>query len=352
MINESANKPRMRVGFLLGSLNGAGAEKTIITLAGSMAKLGLDVDLYVLTGEKDYNVTNNIRVRVIPGDLSLLKKLKIRQITKRINYDLFVTSRAEYYDYISSKSVFCSVHITPTAWVNKEDYKSDRKIKKLKKKFKNKKLIALSRGIASDLIENLACKAENITIINNPYDIDGVRKKSLIKDNVPDFDYIIYVASFIKRKRHIDLLDSFSAISDKTLKLLLVGKGVEEEAIKLHAKKLGMLDRLVFWGWDKNPYRLIKNAKIAVLTSEAEGLPRALVEALIIGTPIVSTDCPSGPNEVLVGEFASFLAPVGDTKEMTKLMEHALCNYPPIENLDMDKFSADRVARQYLSFCE
>ena len=338
------------IGFLLGSLNGAGAEKTILTLAKNLILKGANVDLLLLSDHADYTAPEGINTILVTGKSKRLQRKSLSKITRAKKYDLFVTSRAEFYNSIEANSRYCSVHITPTAWLDKDisGLKKFSKIFKLKNKFKNKKLIALSEGIKSDLVNNLACRPEDVTIINNPFEINVIRQAAEQLGELPKDDYIVYVASFIKRKRHHDLIRAFASIKDKNIQLLFLGKGPEEGNLKKLAEGLGVLDRLIFWGWDENPYRLVKNAKLSILASEAEGLPRVLVESLSLQTPIISTDCPSGPNEVLIDELADFLVPVGDVAAMTQAIDEALQQYPIIAENFTRRFDASFIADKYL----
>ena len=350
MNNNIQYEGQKKIGLLLGSLSGAGAEKTILTLAKGLARRGVVVDLYVLGLRKaDYVVPAEVNVILLKGGNSFLKKIHLLVSTYSKKYSLFVTSRAEYYSFIHANKKICSVHITPTAWLSISDKKYIQKLKRLKAKFVGKELIALSQGIKDDLVNNLGCQSGAVTVINNPYRFEEIEEKASVQKDLPDFEYIIYVASFIPRKRHIDLLKAFSMIENKSIKLLLLGKGELFDDIANVANRLGIGDRVVFWGWDANPYRLIKHAKLSLLCSEAEGLPRALVESLIIGTPVVSTDCPSGPNEVLVGEFSGYLVPVGDVERLAEGIDAALVYYPSINNLDLSRFTVDSVVEKYMA---
>ena len=91
------------------------------------------------------------------------------------------------------------------------------------------------------------------------------------------------------------------------LVLLGKGKGDEEARLRKMIEDMGLAERVILPGYQTNPYPFIRHAKALILTSDAEGLPRALIESLLLGTPVVSVDCPSGPREILAGELADFL---------------------------------------------
>jgi len=342
----------LKFGFLIGSLSGAGAEKTILTIAAGLSDKGHEVHLFVLKNISDYLAPPSIKIHFIDQyDVNPRKALKkVSQDLGKLN--LFVSSRAEFYGSVQASINYCSVHITPTEWLRKRRgfavIKSYLQKIKLGKKFANKNLIALSQGIKDDLVENLSVEEKRVVVISNPFDMDLIQQKANESTeglNLPD-SYVIYVAALIPRKRHQDLLHAFSRIQNKQVKLLLVGKGKEEARLKQLVSELGLSNRVVFKNWDPNPYRLIKHAEISILTSEAEGMPRVLIESIIIGTPVISSDCRSGPNEVLVGENKAFLYPVGNIEILSHCIDEILF-HKPRQRIDVKRFDKKKVIKMY-----
>lgn len=341
-----------KIGFLIGSLSGAGAEKTILTIASGLAEKGHEVHLFVLKNRADYDVPQNVVTHFTEQYADQPRKA-LKKISQQLGpLDLFVSSRAEFYRCVESVINYCSVHITPTEWLQKRRglfaIKTFFQKLKLKKKFANKNLIALSQGIKEDLVGNLEVEEKRVVVISNPFDIDLIQNKANETTeglHLPD-SYIIYVAALIRRKRHEDLIHAFSRIENKQVKLLLVGKGKEEARLKKLVSDLGLSNRVVFKNWDPNPYRLIKNAEISILASEAEGMPRVLIESIIIGTPVISSDCRSGPNEVLVGENKDFLYPVGNIEALSHCIDKVLLNKPR-QDIDVRRFDKKTVIKMY-----
>jgi len=121
------------------------------------------------------------------------------------------------------------------------------------------------------------------------------------------------------------------------------------KAFKL-AKEYGIAERLVVPGFEQNPYNWIKHAQALVLSSDFEGLPTVLIEALAVGTPVVSTNCTFGPSEILTGELANYLVPVGNSEELAAKIKHVLANKPSVESADiLQKVNAEQVSQQYLA---
>lgn len=341
-----------KIGLLLNSLNGAGAQKTLLTLATKLKEQQVSVDCFIVHKNKnDYQVDDGIGVVYLEGDTQEQKERFFSEYTCNNHYDLLVTSQPEYYSAAHAAHKFCSVHHTPSSWNDRPTWRfwlRRQWMERDRQYYQNKNLIALSDGIKADLVENLGCNAERIHVINNPFDIKFIREKSLQSENLPEFPYIIYVASLTERKRHADLFHALAKISDKSIRLLLVGKGANERRLVKLAQKLKIMDRVVFWGWDANPYRLVKNARLAILASRAEGLPRVVVESMALQTPVVSTDCRSGPKEVLTGQFKPFLVPVGDVRAMSIAINRALESYPEIPENFVERFDGSFIAAKYI----
>ena len=108
--------------------------------------------------------------------------------------------------------------------------------------------------------------------------------------------------------------------------MVVLGKGPEEKKIKLLAHKLGLSDNILFLGFQKNPYKYIKKAEVFVLSSFHEGFGNVIVEAMACGTPVVSTNCMSGPREIIENGENGILFPVADQKALAEAVLKVLNN--------------------------
>ncbi|MNJ39993.1 4-alpha-N-acetylgalactosaminyltransferase [compost metagenome] len=95
-----------------------------------------------------------------------------------------------------------------------------------------------------------------------------------------------------------------------------MGKGALRPKIEMMIDDMGLANKVTIIDFQKNPYPYIKAAQALILTSDAEGLPTVLIEALICHTPVISVNCPSGPAEILIGELKEFLCPLNDIKTL------------------------------------
>ena len=159
-------------------------------------------------------------------------------------------------------------------------------------------------------------------------------------------EFILHVGRFSPQKRHDILLKAF-AQSGLDCRLVLLGSGRDQDrqSIKRIAMDLGISDRVIMPGFSDNPYAWMKKARLFVLSSDFEGFSLVLVESLICGTPVISTDCPSGPSEILT-DYPELLSPVGDTDALARNMRRYYDNPPAIDNRFLEKFSIETIIEQ------
>lgn len=192
------------------------------------------------------------------------------------------------------------------------------------------KIITVSEGIRQSLIERLSLDATRIVTIHNPYEVEHIR--ALSEESVGEFamlfDHPVIVAAgrLILAKGQWYLLRIFAELKRRRpgLKLVILGEGVLQERLIGMAGRLGLHTYscwnghdfhdnydVYFMGFQKNPFKFIAASKLFVMTSVWEGFGNTIVEAMACGTPVVSTDCPSGPGEIIRpgGEGVSGTAP-------------------------------------------
>lgn len=161
------------------------------------------------------------------------------------------------------------------------------------------KVLAVSQGVADTLVKDFAVSTRKIEIIANPVDLDLIATKAAEEAPVRiEGPYVAAMGRLVPNKNFALAIEAF-ARSSASGKLVILGEGPERQALEALAAKLGMADRVTLLGFCDNPYAVLARAQYVILSSNAEGFPNALVEALACGVPVVATDCPSGPFEVL-----------------------------------------------------
>jgi len=171
---------------------------------------------------------------------------------------------------------------------------------------KAQKIVCVSFGVAQDLVKNLKIKKDKIKVIYNPIDI---KKILYLAEHPSESEYkyifdspvIINAGRLEKQKGQQFLIKAFKGVKKevKDAKLVFLGIGGLESELKQLVKNLGLENSVYFLGWQKNPFKFFSKSKIFVSSSLREGLPGAILEAMACGLPIISTDCKSGPREIL-----------------------------------------------------
>ena len=373
----------MKIGLLIDTLTGGGAERITLNFAETFSALENDVHVFILINEIKHEIAaDNYKLHILTdnGQLSkfkILNKLKLailfRKIVREIEsdgvkFDFFISSSADF-DRITRGMSNVYIRYRNSMWEfiqgkvgNRTGFKAWerrwRHILKHRSIYNGRKIVAITDAMHEDLCDKVGIRPKTIKTIYNPFDFNKIRKKAdeVVKE-IPEEPYIIYVAKFENRKNHELLLNAY-ALANPNCKLVLLGDVYTESDKQTYTdmlrqiKILGIGEQVIIPGFQKNPYPWVKNAKLFVMSSNSEGLPTVLIEALILGTPVVSVDCPTGPREILEGELAGFLSPVNDANALALNINKALVSYPAITQNMIDKFDNWKVARQYLEYCE
>ena len=169
---------------------------------------------------------------------------------------------------------------------------------------------------------------KKIKIIPNFVDVKKIRESSNKKTIQFKFKYIISIGRLHSQKGYNYLLKAYSLISDRIPhKLVIVGDGPLKNEIKKQINLLRLEEKVILAGFIKNPYPVLYNADLFVLSSQYEGMPNVLLEAISLGVPIISSDCPSGPKEIIGKDYPNLLYETKDYIALSKLILKQL-NFP------------------------
>ena len=339
-----------RIVILINSLSGGGAERVVSILLNELCR---ENECYLILLENDMDYKLDERIKVISlnenANLSGFKKLirlpflafKLSKIIKKYEFAQIVSflCRANYINILSSIFVrhktIISERIAPSAMYASGS--AGAKINKFLIKIlygKADLVVSVSQAIRLDLIKNFHTSTKQV-VIYNPYDLEKIylqaNKNIEISINQKS---IITVGTLCDRKNQQLILRAFANIDDKEYTLYLLGKGKNESKLRKLSVELGIENKVFFLGFDNNPYKYLSKCSIFIFSSNAEGFPNALVEAMICGCAVISTDCLSGPREILspdsdinfslkddieLGEFG-ILTPVGSQENLTKAL--------------------------------
>ncbi len=169
-------------------------------------------------------------------------------------------------------------------------------------------IVAISEGVRQETIRDTSVNERMISTVYNFFDADRVRKLSLRNDQQGvDFEYdhankyIVSIGRLEEQKDHLRLIRQFKYLYEKNAicRLVIVGSGSMEGTLRSEAKRLNLNEVCTFIPYSRNPFYLLRKADVFVLPSRYEGYGNVILEAMALGVPVVSVDCPAGPREIL-----------------------------------------------------
>ncbi|MEN3014401.1 MAG: glycosyltransferase [Endomicrobiia bacterium] len=322
--------------FVIPSLSGGGAERVLVNILKYLDRSRFFSKVIVFEPKNDYEEDT-------PGDIEIIclnKKsrfdffkllLLLSKKLKEEKPDLVVSSLS-YANYLTllANRIFklnFSIVITeqnyPDMEISTQRFSSLHKFLMKKTYSFASAVIAVSKGVKENLCENYGVNENKCFVIYNCVDFDNIREK--LKENVNHLWFeeripiIISCGRLSLQKNYPFLLRSFKKVLNLIdARLVILGKGELEEFLKKYTEELGIKERVLFLGFQRNPFKYIAKSTIFVLSSSFEGFGNVLLEAMACGVPVISTDCPFGPNEIIKNGENGILVPVND--------EDALCN--------------------------
>ena len=404
---------KLHIGFLLSGLSGGGAERVMLNLAQSLIARGHRADLVIPRLAGDYRAAIPGGMRVwrarIPGTdrkflravqragvdveamtvnpigvartwLALGRKgldLPVRRCLRVYTYatmiawyirearpqvlvsalpgaDAAAICAAELTDRVVP--VVVTVHNNVAADYAREWLAAARTLYPLADA-----VVAVSKGVGESVRRSLGVDAERVRTIYNPIPADRIRR--LAEEEVPHSWFaagappvILSVGRGVPQKDYPTLVEAFGlARREVDARLVILGKlsASYRRRLKSLARSLGVEGALGFVGFDENPYRYMRRAGLLALSSRWEGLPTVILEALACGTPVVSTDAPYGPREILGGW--GDLPPVGDAPALARALIATLRGERPTEEALRARaadFSVEQATGAYVALFE
>ena len=360
--------------FAIDSLTGRGAEKVVINLGEELLKLGHSVTFVIYENTIEFDIDPRINVHnlnpLIHKGSRIFSRITDHKNVKLFNLllgnielqygrvDLILSSLPRMdriLSLIKDNRIFHIIGnpLSMQSGIRKNKwYKKISRIWHMKRMYDGRKLIGMSHGIGDDLVKYVKVRPASFQAIYNPFDFDQIKSLAALPFKLPknltSNDYLIHIGAFTLQQKRQDLLIEAFALSKLKCKLVLLGKGKDEEKIVDLIKKHGVTDQVVLAGFQINPFPWIKHARLFVLSSDYEGFGNVLIEAMALGTPALSTDCPSGPGEIFINDMEDSLVKCGDAKALAEKMRAFYIKPPHINKESLKRFQATTITKEYL----
>lgn len=218
-------------------------------------------------------------------------------------------------------------------------------------------IVTVSDDLRISLSDYAGIDRHKVTTIHNPVISSDFSQAIKVPVDHPWFQKdalpVVLAAGRLEQRKGFDtLIRAFArAVADRDLRLVILGEGDERKRLEQLARELGLADKIWLPGWRSDGPAFMARSSVFVLSSVAEGFGNVLPEALASGCPVVSTDCPSGPGEILDRGRYGRLVPVGDHEAMAKALLATLDQPMPSDVLRArgEEFSVDRAVERYIA---
>ena len=348
----------MRITLVISTLGSGGAERAMSVMANDWATTSHDVTL-ITFASKDYDFYA-LHVRVKRVGLGLMKNSTTLIEGIRNNFARMTSLRREI---VRSQpdAVICfgdttnvttlvaasgtGLPVVVCEQIDPRQYPIGRLWNVLRRLVYPRAvtLVVVSSAMATGWAERITSK-NRIRVIPNPVYVSPALLVNSVNRQNPGFT-IVAMGRLVRQKGFDCLLEAFSMCSDRhpNWSLDILGDGDERHTLELLKEKLGLENRVRFLGIVKEPSTILRQADLFVLSSRFEGFPLALIEAMACGLPAISTDCPTGPSEIIRNEIDGILVPPGDVPALAGAMARLMDN--PAERQRLAARAVDVVER-------
>ncbi len=357
------------IALFLPTLTPGGIERCMLNLASGFIQQEVNVDIVVADYRGDFISKIPDEATVVDLDVERVLKsiLPLREYLTHTEPDVLLSGHTHANiaaviagkTSISDTTIAIGIHNTYSLSKSGSKGFSSKVIQLLYPRLYSQAdhVIAVSEGAKQDIVQNSTLKPNDVSVIYNPV----VTKELYTEANQPvdhpwlndDKINVVLGAGRLAEQKDFDtLIRAFEGVAEQneSARLLIVGTGSKEAQLRALLSELGLKDRVELVGYVDNLYAYMNAAGVFVLSSKWEGFGIVLVEAMATGTPVVSTDCPHGPNEILENGAYGELVDVGDVAEIGNSINITLTNEPELEQIEnrASAFSVVSITEDYI----
>ncbi|NNE33428.1 MAG: glycosyltransferase [Winogradskyella sp.] len=353
---------KKKICIVVSSLGVGGAERSSAMLSQMLYDSGHDVYITTVKNIIDYPYKGELLNlgKLKKDNDSIIQRIKrlfvFRSYLKKHNFDFIIDGRSRVgflkeliinrVLYKSKKTIFTvhsfntDIYIHPNAFLAKIIYRSTARF------------VVVSEAIAKKIKATYGFK--NVSVIHNSVDENLIKFDDDHTDQLEK--YILFFGRLDDEVKNISLLlngYAKSMLPDNSVKLKILGNGEDLEKLKAKSRNLTLTGNVEFLNFKSNPFSIVSNALFTVLTSRYEGFPMVIVESLNLGTPVVSVDCLSGPNEIIQHEYNGLLVENYNIDALASAMNRMYTDKDLYlhckENakVSVSEFSIDNIAQQW-----
>jgi glycosyltransferase involved in cell wall biosynthesis len=355
------------IAFFLPSVRGGGAQRVIVNLAQGIVKRGEPVDLALAVAEGVFldQLPRQARVvdlragRLIGSLVPLIRYLRRerpRVLISSMSHANLVALWAAKLAWRATP-VMVTVHNTMSESTGSNGGLERRLLRTFYPWATW--IVAVSQGAADDLARTTGVPRSRVEVVYNPVITPAVLALARRPPDHPWYapggpPVILGVGRLTRQKDFFTLVRAFAELRRwRCARLIILGEGEDRPALEALVAELGLHDDVSLPGFRDNAPAYMARSALFVLSSAWEGLPTVLIEALAVGTPVVSTECPSGPREILQEGRLGALVPIGDVPALARAMERALDHTePPLPPEALTAFTLDAAVDHYLRLIE
>lgn len=332
---------KLKILFVRTAMTYGGADRITLNILKDFDRTKYSCDLALVKNKGEYlkEIPNDIKVIDLKAVNSFLSFFPLTKLLRNKDYDVIYStcggtnasaivaaklSRKKIKSVVSERNVM----LPPGKNIIK------RFLQHRFKQFTYPKadyVTVVSRALVGEIIKETKVQQEKIRLLHNPViNNDLLSQKEEYLDNQyfnTSIPVVLAVGRFVYQKDYPTLLSAFQKVLEQTPAwLFILGTGPMENELKKLVQKMGIKERVIFGGFEINPFKFMKNCTVFVLSSKHEGMPGVLIQAMACGAPVIATDCPTGPAEVIEEGKNGYLVPVGNYEKMAEKIVALLQN--------------------------
>lgn len=312
----------MKIAFLSNSLSGRGGTETVlIDVINGLNQSGVKSKLFLIGGSNDetwLDYLPHVKLNPIEGNKYIRHISYIIKVAKLLNTskpDIIIglDNITVFYGKLLNYLLFMNARIG--SWLHRSLTEAPQKLLNVADFH-----LAISSGIQKQFVENKISKSHKVHLVYNP-----INETNDVIRRTEKETHFLYIGrlQYHGEKRVSDLIRALSQVTGDW-KLSIIGDGEDKNDLINLAKELKVNNKIVWFGWKEKPWEVIDFASALLLTSDSEGFPMVLGEAMSRGIPCISSDCPTGPEDIIIPDVNGWLYPSRDIDKLKELLQRVI----------------------------